>query len=65
MTTSLLRDISKSRAVVVVAHDMNFICALNFRVTVLHEGSVLAEGNLDAVQNSQLVIDVYLGREEC
>ena len=36
--------------------------ALNVRVTVLHEGSVLAEGSLDSVQNNQQVIDVYLGR---
>jgi urea transport system ATP-binding protein len=41
---------------------MSFIRALNVRVTVLHEGSVLAEGNLDSVQNNQQVIDVYLGR---
>jgi urea transport system ATP-binding protein len=38
------------------------IRALDVRVTVLHEGSVLAEGQLDAVQNNQRVIDVYLGR---
>ena len=61
-TATLLRDISKSRAVVVVEHDMDFIRALDVRVTVLHEGSVLAEGNLDAIQNNQRVIDVYLGR---
>jgi urea transport system ATP-binding protein len=46
----------------VVEHDMTFIRALNVRVTVLHEGTVLAEGNLDTVQNNQRVIDVYLGR---
>jgi urea transport system ATP-binding protein len=61
-TADMLRDIAKTRSVVVVEHDMNFIRALNVRVTVLHEGSVLAEGNLDAVQNNQQVIDVYLGR---
>jgi urea transport system ATP-binding protein len=58
----MLRDIAKTRSVVVVEHDMSFIRALNVRVTVLHEGSVLAEGNLDSVQNNQQVIDVYLGR---
>jgi urea transport system ATP-binding protein len=61
-TAALLRDIAKTSAVVVVEHDMDFIRALDVRVTVLHEGSVLAEGNLDSVQNNQRVIDVYLGR---
>jgi urea transport system ATP-binding protein len=61
-TAELLKDIAKTSAVVVVEHDMDFIRALGVRVTVLHEGSVLAEGNLDSVQNNQRVIDVYLGR---
>lgn len=61
-TADMLRDIAKIKSVVVVEHDMSFVRALNVRVTVLHEGSVLAEGNLDAVQNNQQVIDVYLGR---
>ncbi len=61
-TATMLRDIAKTRSVVVVEHDMTFIRALNVRVTVLHEGSVLAEGSLDTVQNNQRVIDVYLGR---
>jgi urea transport system ATP-binding protein len=61
-TAALLRDIAKSSAVVVVEHDMDFIRALDVRVTVLHEGSVFAEGSLDSVQNNQRVIDVYLGR---
>jgi urea transport system ATP-binding protein len=61
-TANLLRDIAQTHSVVVVEHDMTFIRALNVRVTVLHEGAVLAEGSLDAVQNDQRVIDVYLGR---
>jgi urea transport system ATP-binding protein len=61
-TANMLRDIAQTRSVVVVEHDMTFIRALNVRVTVLHEGAVLAEGNLDSVQNNQRVIDVYLGR---
>jgi urea transport system ATP-binding protein len=61
-TAELLRGIAGARAVVVVEHDMDFIRALDVRVTVLHEGSVLAEGSLDTVQNNQRVIDVYLGR---
>jgi urea transport system ATP-binding protein len=61
-TAHMLRDIAETRSVVVVEHDMTFIRALNVRVTVLHEGAVLAEGSLDTVQNNQRVIDVYLGR---
>jgi urea transport system ATP-binding protein len=61
-TAELLRGIAQTRSVVVVEHDMAFVRALNVRVTVLHEGAVLAEGSLDAVQNNQDVIDVYLGR---
>ena len=61
-TTELLVDIAKTRAVVVVEHDMDFVRRLNCKVTVLHEGAVLAEGSLDHVTKNQAVIDVYLGR---
>ena len=61
-TATLLRDISRTSSVVVVEHDMEFIRSLDTRVTVLNEGSVLAEGSLDYLQNNQQVIDVYLGR---
>ena len=61
-TTTLLVDLAKTRAVVVVEHDMEFIRRLNCRVTVLHEGSVLAEGTLDHVTRDPRVIEVYLGR---
>ena len=61
-TAELLRKISQTSSVVVVEHDMEFIRSLNTRVTVLNEGSVLAEGSLDYLQNNQQVIDVYLGR---
>lgn len=61
-TATLLREISQRSSVVVVEHDMEFIRSLNTRVTVLNEGSVLAEGSLDYLQNNQQVIDVYLGR---
>ena len=61
-TASLLKEIAKTRSVVVVEHDMDFIRALDCRVTVLHEGSVLAEGSLDAVQANERVVEVYLGR---
>ena len=61
-TAILLREINKTRSVVVVEHDMHFVRALDVKVTVLHEGSVLAEGPLDAVSADPRVIDVYLGR---
>jgi len=61
-TTRLLVDMAKTRAVVVVEHDMEFVRRLNCKVTVLHEGAVLAEGTLDHVTRNQDVIDVYLGR---
>ena len=61
-TTSLLVRAAKTRAVVVVEHDMEFVRRLNCKVTVLHQGSVLAEGPLDHVMKNKDVIDVYLGR---
>jgi len=61
-TTELLVEAAKTRAVVVVEHDMEFVRRLNCKVTVLHEGSVLAEGSLDHVTNDEKVIEVYLGR---
>ncbi len=61
-TTRLLVEAAKTRAVVVVEHDMDFVRRLDCRVTVLHEGSVLAEGSLDFVTQNPQVIEVYLGR---
>ena len=61
-TAILLKDIARTRTVVVVEHDMGFVRSLESKVTVLHEGSVLAEGSMDHVQNDQRVIEVYLGR---
>ena len=61
-TTELLVEAAKTRAVVVVEHDMEFVRRLGCKVTVLHEGSVLAEGSLDHVTSDEKVIEVYLGR---
>jgi urea transport system ATP-binding protein len=61
-TAELLREINRTRSVVVVEHDMAFVRALDVKVTVLHEGSVLAEGSIEAIQNDHRVIEVYLGR---
>ena len=61
-TTAILVEAAKTRAVVVVEHDMEFVRRLKCKVTVLHEGAVLAEGSLDHVTSNKDVIDVYLGR---
>ena len=61
-TAELLRLIAGERSVVVVEHDMEFIRALDCRVTVLNEGTVLAEGSLAAMQADERVIESYLGR---
>lgn len=61
-TAEMLKDIAGQRSVVVVEHDMEFVRALDCRVTVLNEGSVLAEGSLAAMQADERVIETYLGR---
>jgi urea transport system ATP-binding protein len=61
-TSQLLREIGKRHSVIVVEHDMAFVRSLDCHVTVLHEGCVLAEGSLEAVQANPHVIEVYLGR---
>ncbi|WP_299201539.1 urea ABC transporter ATP-binding protein UrtD [uncultured Tateyamaria sp.] len=61
-TTEILVEAAKTRAVVVVEHDMEFVRRLDCKVTVLHEGSVLAEGSIDHVTSNEAVIEVYLGR---
>src|SRR5919199_1857707 len=61
-TADLLREIAETRSVVVVEHDMTFVRDLGVKVTVLHEGSVLAEGSLDVVSANERVVEVYLGR---
>ena len=61
-TAELLREINRHRTVVVVEHDMTFVRELGVKVTVLHEGSVIAEGSIDQVSENERVIEVYLGR---
>ena len=60
-TAELLTLLAGKHSVVVVEHDMDFVRSIARKVTVLHQGSVLAEGSMDDVQNDQRVIDVYLG----
>lgn len=61
-TAELLVAIAQERSVIVVEHDMEFVRRLASKVTVLHEGRVLAEGSLAHVQADERVIEVYLGR---
>jgi urea transport system ATP-binding protein len=61
-TAELLTSLAGRHSVVVVEHDMNFVRSIARKVTVLHEGHVLAEGSMDEVQSNQQVIEVYLGK---
>jgi urea transport system ATP-binding protein len=61
-TAELICGIVGRHTVVVVEHDMEFVRSLAAKTTVLHEGKVLAEGTIEAVQNNPDVIEVYLGR---
>ncbi|XSG86581.1 MAG: urea ABC transporter ATP-binding protein UrtD [Methylohalobius sp. ZOD2] len=60
-TADLLNSLAGTHSVIVVEHDMEFVRAIARRVTVLHEGRVLAEGRMDQVQADPSVIEVYLG----
>ncbi|HCL67969.1 MAG TPA: urea ABC transporter ATP-binding protein UrtD [Gammaproteobacteria bacterium] len=61
-TAELLKSLAGEHTVMVVEHDMEFVEALGCKVTVLHEGHVLAEGSLSHVSSNDEVVDVYLGR---
>jgi len=60
-TAELLERVSKGRSVVVIEHDMKFVASIADRVTVLHQGKVLAEGSMAAIQDNPQVKEVYLG----
>jgi urea transport system ATP-binding protein len=60
-TADLLLSLAGKHSVIVVEHDMEFVRCIASRVTVLHEGCVLAEGDMDTVQNDPRVREVYLG----
>ncbi len=62
-TAELLVSLAGAHSVVVVEHDMEFVRKIAKRVTVLHQGSVLAEGSMDEVQQNAKVREVYLGQE--
>jgi urea transport system ATP-binding protein len=61
-TAELFKSLAGQHSVIVVEHDMEFIARIADVVTVLHEGSVLAEGPLDQIKSDERVIEVYLGR---
>jgi urea transport system ATP-binding protein len=61
LTGELLRKIATGRSMVVIEHDMEFVRSVAQKVTVLHQGKILAEGSMDRVQNDPRVIEVYLG----
>ncbi|MCX5955399.1 MAG: urea ABC transporter ATP-binding protein UrtD [Cyanobacteria bacterium] len=63
-TGELLRSLAGDHTVLVIEHDMEFIRNLDSPVTVLHEGHVLCEGSMEAVQSDPRVIDVYLGVDD-
>jgi urea transport system ATP-binding protein len=60
-TAELLTSLAGEHSVVVVEHDMDFVRSIARKVTVLHQGSVLAEGSMDEIQNEPKVVEVYLG----
>jgi len=60
-TAELLKRISQGRSVLVIEHDMEFVKSIAHKVTVLHQGKVLAEGSMESVQSNPKVIEVYLG----
>ena len=61
LTADLLNRLAGKHSIIVIEHDMNFVKQIGRKVTVLHQGAILAEGDMDQVQSDQRVIDVYLG----
>ncbi len=60
-TAELLNRICKNRSVIVIEHDMEFVRKIAHKVTVLHQGKIIAEGSMDKVQADEKVVEVYLG----
>ncbi len=61
LTAELLKRICQGRSVIVIEHDMEFVKKIAHKVTVMHQGKILAEGSMDQVQNDERVVEVYLG----
>ena len=62
-TVELVRDINKTKALIVVEHDMQFIRMIATKVTVFNQGAVLIEDNVEAIMHNPIVRDVYLGKQ--
>ncbi len=60
-TAELLNKIAKGRSLIVIEHDMEFVKRIAHKVTVLHQGKLLAEGSMESVQSNPKVVEVYLG----
>ena len=60
---NLLMALAESHSIIVIEHDMEFVRQIAKQVTVLHQGTVLCEGNMNEIQNDPRVIEVYLGEE--
>ncbi len=60
----LLLALAESHSILVIEHDMEFVRQIARKVTVLHEGTVLCEGDFEEVQTDPRVIEVYLGKQE-
>jgi urea transport system ATP-binding protein len=63
-TGELLLSLEGKHSIVVIEHDMTFVRQIARKVTVLHHGTVLCEGTVDEVQNSEQVMEIYLGRKK-
>ena len=61
LTADLLKRICENRSMIVIEHDMNFVKEIAHKVTVMHQGKILAEGSMERIQSDPKVIDVYLG----
>ena len=61
LTAALLKRVCQNRSVIVIEHDMEFVKQIAHKVTVMHQGKILAEGSMEKVQSDPKVIDVYLG----
>ena len=63
-TAEMLRSLSVNRAILVVEHDMEFVRKIADQITVMDQGSVIAEGDMDQIQSDSRVREVYLGDEK-